>query len=236
MPKQDIIEEIAFNIIQGRVEAEDEGFDEGLEGKPAVTELVQEALRKEVNPKTIVLAGLTAAMETVGAKFERGEYLIPDMLASAECVGAAMDILGPHLSKAGVESKGKFVISTVAGDLHDIGKNIVAIMLKGAGYEVIDLGTDVSAERVVEAVAQNKAPFLGLSALLTTTMRVMKDVIGQLETAGLRDKVKVMIGGAPTSQAYADEIGADVHCRDAFQAIDMLQAWRRDSSDEKAYG
>ena len=236
MPKQDIIKEIAFNIIQGRVEAEDEGFDEGLEGKPAVTELVQEALREEVNPKAIVLNGLTAAMETVGAKFERGEYLIPDMLASAECVGAAMDILGPHLSGAGVESKGKFVISTVAGDLHDIGKNIVAIMLKGAGYEVIDLGTDVSAERVVEAVAQNQAPFLGLSALLTTTMRVMKDVIGQLETAGLRDKVKVMIGGAPTSQAYAEEIGADAHCKDAFQAIDMLQAWRRDSSDEKAYG
>jgi 5-methyltetrahydrofolate--homocysteine methyltransferase len=236
MQKQDIIEAIAFNIIQGRVEAEDDGFDEGLEGKPAVTELVQEALREEVNPKTIVLAGLTSAMETVGAKFERGEYLIPDMLASAECVGAAMDILGPHLRKAGVESKGKFVISTVAGDLHDIGKNIVAIMLKGAGYEVIDLGTDVSAERVVEAVAENQAPFLGLSALLTTTMRVMKDVISQLESAGLRDKVRVMIGGAPTSQAYADEIGADAHCKDAFQAIDMLQTWRRDSPDEKAYG
>ena len=123
-----------------------------MEGKPAVTEVVQEALHEEVNPKTIVLAGLTAAMETVGAKFEQGEYLIPDMLASAECVGAAMDILSPHLSKAGVESKGKFVISTVAGDLHDIGKNIVAIMLKGAGYEVIDLGTDVSAEKIVEAV------------------------------------------------------------------------------------
>jgi 5-methyltetrahydrofolate--homocysteine methyltransferase len=236
MQKQDIIEAIAFNIIQGRVEAEDDGFDEGLEGKPAVTELVQEALREEVNPKTIVLAGLTSAMETVGAKFERGEYLIPDMLASAECVGAAMDILGPHLRKAGMESKGKFVISTVAGDLHDIGKNIVAIMLKGAGYEVIDLGTDVSAERVVEAVAENQAPFLGLSALLTTTMRVMKDVIGQLESAGLRDKVRVMIGGAPTSQAYADEIEADAHCKDAFQAIDMLQTWRRDSPDEEAYG
>jgi len=236
MQKQDIIEAIAFNIIQGRVEAEDDGFDEGLEGKPAVSELVQEALREEVNPETIVLAGLTSAMETVGAKFERGEYLIPDMLASAECVGAAMDILGPHLRKAGVESKGKFVISTVAGDLHDIGKNIVAIMLKGAGYEVIDLGTDVSAEKVVEAVAENQAPFLGLSALLTTTMRVMKDVIDQLETAGLRKKVRVMIGGAPTSQAYADEIGADSHCKDAFQAIDMLQIWRRDSPDEKAYG
>jgi 5-methyltetrahydrofolate--homocysteine methyltransferase len=219
MPKQDIIKEIAFNIIQGRVEAEDEGFDEGLEGKPAVTELVQEALREEVNPKTIVLDGLTAAMETVGAKFEQGEYLIPDMLASAECVGAAMDILGPHLSGAGVESKGRFVISTVAGDLHDIGKNIVAIMLKGAGYEVIDLGTDVSAERVVEAVAQNQAPFLGLSALLTTTMRVMKDVIGQLETAGLRDKVKVMIGGAPLSQEFCREIGADAYGVDARDAV-----------------
>jgi 5-methyltetrahydrofolate--homocysteine methyltransferase len=169
---------------------------------------VQEALRKEVDPKVIVLAVLTAAM----------------------------DILGPHLSQSGVESKGKFVISTVAGDLHDIGKNIVAIMLKGAGYEVIDLGTDVSAEKVVETVAEHQAPFLCLSALLTTTMRVMKDVIGRLEAAGPRDKVRVMIGGTSTSPAYAYEIKADAHCKDAFQAIEMLQTWRRDIPDEKAYG
>jgi 5-methyltetrahydrofolate--homocysteine methyltransferase len=163
-------------------------------------------------------------MEVVGDRFDKEEFLIPDMLASAECVGAAMDILSPHLAQAGVESKGKFVIATVAGDLHDIGKNIVAIMLKGAGYDVIDLGNDVHNDRITETVRESKAPYLGLSALLTTTMRVMGDVIGSLEQEGLRDKVTVLIGGAPTSQEFADEIGADVYCKDAFQAIDALKA------------
>jgi 5-methyltetrahydrofolate--homocysteine methyltransferase len=162
-------------------------------------------------------------MEEVGEKFERDEYLIPDMLASAECVGVAMDILSPHLLKAGVKSKGKFVIATVAGDLHDIGKNIVAIMLKGAGYQIIDLGTDVSVERIIGAVKENEAPFIGLSALLTTTMRVMGEVIKNLEQEGLRDRVKVLIGGAPTSTAFAEEIGADAYCKDAFDAIDVLK-------------
>jgi 5-methyltetrahydrofolate--homocysteine methyltransferase len=162
-------------------------------------------------------------MEIVGEKFEQEEYLIPDMLASAECVGAAMDILNPHLVEAGVESRGKFIIATVADDLHDIGKNIVSIMLKGAGYEVIDLGADVPTERIIEAVGEHQAPFLGLSALLTTTMRVMGDVIDQLSRAGLRDGVSVLIGGAPTSDGFAKEIGADAYCRDAFEAIDMLK-------------
>ena len=162
-------------------------------------------------------------MEAVGEKFKRNEYLIPDMLASAECVGVAMDILGPHLMKAGVEGKGKFVIATVAGDLHDIGKNIVAIMLKGAGYQVIDLGTDISVERITAAVKENQAPFLGLSALLTTTMRVMGEVIQQLKEEGIRDRVKVLIGGAPTSIEFAQEIGADAYCKDAFQAINLLK-------------
>jgi len=224
MQEKEILERIAFNVIQGRVEAEDEGFDEGLDGQAAVTELVEEALTQGIDPKSTVIEGLTKAMEVVGEKFEKEEYLIPDMLASAECVGAAMDILSPHLVQAGVESRGKFVIATVAGDLHDIGKNIVAIMLKGAGYEVIDLGTDVPADRIAETVRENQAPFLGLSALLTTTMRVMGEVVGRLEQEGLRDKVKVLIGGAPTSQEFADEIGADVYCKDAFQAIDALKA------------
>jgi 5-methyltetrahydrofolate--homocysteine methyltransferase len=224
MQEKEILERIAFNVIQGRVEAEDEGFDGGLEGQAGATELVEEALTQGVDAKTIVLDGLTKAMEVVGEKFEKEEYLIPDMLASAECVGGAMDILSPHLVQAGVESKGKFVIATVAGDLHDIGKNIVAIMLKGAGYEVIDLGNDVSTDRIAETVRESKAPFLGLSALLTTTMRVMGEVIGSLEQEGLRDKVTVLIGGAPTSQEFADQIGADVYCKDAFQAIDALKA------------
>jgi 5-methyltetrahydrofolate--homocysteine methyltransferase len=223
MDNQELIEKIAFNIVQGRVEEEDEGFDEGLEGQPAVTELVEKALETGVDPKTVVIDGLTRAMEIVGEKFEREEYLIPDMLASAECVGVAMDIMSPHLLKAGVENKGKFVIATVAGDLHDIGKNIVSIMLKGAAYEVIDLGADVPTGVIVQAVKENQASYLGLSALLTTTMRVMEDVINKLKEEGLRDKVKVLIGGAPTSRAFADQIGADAHCKDAFEAIDVLK-------------
>ncbi|MFZ0481859.1 MAG: corrinoid protein [Desulfobacterales bacterium] len=224
MDNKTLIEKIAFNIVQGRVEAEDEGFDEGFEGQPAVTEMVNEALEAGIDPKTIVIDGLTHAMEIVGKKFEREEYLIPDMLASAECVGVAMDIMSPHLLKAGVESKGKFVIATVAGDLHDIGKNIVSIMIKGAGYEVVDLGADVPTQVIVEAVKENKAAYLGLSALLTTTMRVMQEVIDTLKKEGLRDNVKVLIGGAPTSQAFSDQIGADAHCKDAFEAIEVMKA------------
>ena len=223
MDKQELLDKIAFNVIQGRLESEDEGFDPGLEGRPGVTELVRAALEQSIDPKEIVVASLTKSMETVGKKFENKEYLIPDMLASAECVGAAMDILAPHLTKAGVESRGKFVIATVAGDLHDIGKNIVAIMVKGAGYDVIDLGTDVSVDRICEAVKENQASFLGLSALLTTTMRGMEDVIIRLKENGLRESIKVLIGGAPTSAEFAEQIGADAYCKDAFQAIDLLK-------------
>lgn len=223
MGDTELLEKIAFNVIQGRVEAEDEGIDEGLEGQPGVTELVSLALDEGVTPKQIVLEGLSGPMEVVGKKYESGEYLIPDMLASAECVGAAMDILSPHLLKAGVESKGKFVIATVSGDLHDIGKNIVTIMLKGAGYEMIDLGNNVPTQRIVDTLRDTGAPYLGLSALLTTTMRVMAEVIDALKEEGLRDNVKVLIGGAPTSSEFAKEIGADAHCWDAFGAIDALK-------------
>jgi 5-methyltetrahydrofolate--homocysteine methyltransferase len=223
MDDQQLLEKIAFNVIQGRVVTEDEGFDEGIEGQPAVTELVQEALERGIGPKSIVLDGLTQAMEVVGGKFDQGTYLIPDMLASAECVGAAMDILSPHLVKVGVKTKGKFIIATVAGDLHDIGKNIVSIMLKGAGYEVIDLGTDVSTDQIVAAAKDHRAPFLGLSALLTTTMRGMGDVVAKLQKEGLRDALKVFIGGAPTSQEFAHQIGADAYCKDAFEVVAMLK-------------
>ena len=211
MDKQELLRTLAFNVVQGRVEAEDEGFDDGLEGQPAVTEFVEQVIEQGIDPNEIVLEALTKSMEKVGEKFERDVYLIPDMLASAECVGVAMDILSPHLMKAGVKSKGTFVIATVAGDLHDIGKNIVAIMLKGAGYQIIDLGTDVSPDRIVGAVKENEALFIGLSALLTTTMRVMGEIVKKLEQEGLRNKVKVLIGGAPTSAAFAQEIGADAY-------------------------
>ncbi len=227
MSTSELLEKIAFNVIQGRVEAEDDGFDPGLEGRPAVTELVTEALDQNIDPKKILMQSLTESMETVGDKFEKNEYLIPDMLASAECVGVAMDLLAPHLIMAGVKSKGKFVIATVKGDLHDIGKNILAIMLKGAGYDVVDLGTDVSMDRILNAVKEHEATFLGLSALLTTTMREMEDVIQQLKAKGLRDNVKVFIGGAPTSNDFAVQIGADAYCKDAFQALDILKEIKR---------
>jgi 5-methyltetrahydrofolate--homocysteine methyltransferase len=223
MNEQELIKSIAYNVIQGRVTAEDEGFDEGLEGQPAVTELVETAIGKGIDPKKLILEALTGSMETVGHKFDKGEYLIPDMLAAAECVGAAMDMLGPHLAGAGVESKGTFVLATVAGDLHDIGKNIVGIMIKGAGFEVLDLGNDVPADRIVAQVKERGAAFLGLSALLTTTMREMGTVIKALDEMGLREKVRVLIGGAPTSEEFSREIGADAYCRDAFHAIEILK-------------
>jgi methylmalonyl-CoA mutase cobalamin-binding domain/chain len=223
MNENEFVEKIAFNVIQGRVEAEDEGLEEGLEGQPGVTELIEQAMEQGIDPKKIVLEALSGPMEIVGQKYESGEYLIPDMLASAECVGAAMDLMAPHLIGAGVESKGTFVIATVFGDLHDIGKNIVTIMLKGAGYEVIDLGNNVTTEKIVQTVKESGAPFLGLSALLTTTMRVMGEVVDALDNAGIRGQVKVLIGGAPTSGKFAEDIGADAHCADAFSAIDVLK-------------
>jgi len=165
-------------------------------------------------------------MQIVGEKFSTKEYFIPDMLASAEAVGAAMDILKPVLEASNVETKGKFAIATVKGDIHDIGKNIVAILLKGAGYEVNDLGIDVPTERIVKFVREDKPAFLGLSALLTTTMVVMGETIEALKENGLRDKVKVLIGGAAVSDEYAREIGADAYCMDGFHAIKVLDAFQ----------
>jgi len=218
-----LLQKIKFNVVQGRVDRDDEGLDGDMAGQPGVTELVQEALAQELPPQAILQEGLTAGMEEVGVKYEAGEYLIPDMLAAAEGVGAAMDLLEPHLKDAGVQTKGRFVIATVEGDLHDIGKNIVATMLKGAGYEVRDLGAGVTSGKLVEAVKQHEAQFLGLSALLTTTMPRMKETIELLRTAGLREQVKVLIGGAPTTAAFAKSIGADAYCRDAFDAIERLK-------------
>ncbi|MEA2109305.1 MAG: corrinoid protein [Pseudomonadota bacterium] len=230
MDTNELLEKIALNVVQGRVEAEDEGFDQGMEGQPGVTELVTEALKQDIDPKRILMESLTNSMQKVGEKFEKNEYLIPDMLASAECVGVAMDMLSPYLVKAGVKSKGKFVIATVKDDLHDIGKNIVAIMLKGAGYDVVDLKTDVSTERIIKAVKENNASYLGLSALLTTTMRNMEDVIKELKKEGLRDKVKVLIGGAPISQEFADQIGADGYGKDAFQTLEIMKKYEQEKA------
>lgn len=220
----DIIELIKENVIQGRVTRDDEGIEEGAVGQPGVTELIQEALASEASVSDIINRGLTASMEVVGQKFENEEYYIPDMLASAEAVGAAMELLEPYLARSGVKPKGKVLIATVKGDLHDIGKNIVSILLRGAGYLVKDLGHDVETRDIVAAVREEKPDFLGLSALLTSTMVTMEDTIKALIENGLRDNVKIIIGGAPVSKEYAESIGADGYGADGFHAISVIEA------------
>ncbi len=219
---KDIVATIKENVIQGRKTQADAGIDDSFTGTPGVVELVQKALESNISPQVIITEGMTAGMQIVGEKFSAKEYFIPDMLASAEAVGAAMDILKPILESSNVETKGKFAIATVKGDIHDIGKNIVAILLKGAGYEVHDLGIDVPTEKVVEFVQKEKPGYLGLSALLTTTMTEMGVVIKALEESNVRSSVRVLIGGAAVSEEFAQEIGADAYCVDGFEAIKAL--------------
>ncbi len=220
---EDILARMKQNVIQGRKTADDEGIDENLTG-PGVLELTQQAIEAGLPPDQIITEGLTSGMEIVGQKFSTKEYFIPDMLASAEAVGEAMDLLKPVLEASDVPTKGKFAIVTVKGDIHDIGKNIVAILLKGAGYQVDDLGIDIPTDKIVEYVKEKKPNYLGLSALLTTTMVVMKDVIDALTEAGIRANVKVFVGGAAVSEEYAKEIGADAYALDGFDAVAKLDA------------
>jgi 5-methyltetrahydrofolate--homocysteine methyltransferase len=222
---EDVITRLKENVIEGRITAEDDGVYGDLAGTPGVVELTREAIDANIPLEAIINNGLSAGMEVVGEKFSKKEYFIPDMLASAEAVGAAMDIIKPLLEASDIKTKGKFVIATVKGDLHDIGKNIVSILVKGAGYDVIDMGIDVPSERIVELIKEEKPEYLGLSALLTTTMLEMDTVIKALEENNLRDDVKVMVGGAAVSDEYAKEIGADAYCVDAIQAIKTLDAF-----------
>ena len=180
---------------------------------------VQKALDAGMGPADILNQGMIAAMGEVGRLFEEGEYFVPEMLIAARAMQKGLEILKPYLTEADVQSPGKVAIGTVKGDLHDIGKNLVAMMLEGAAFEVIDLGTDVSPERFIQAVRDNGAQIIAMSALLTTTMPNMKNTIEALKEAGLRDKVKVMIGGAPVTQNYADQIGADGFAEDASRAV-----------------
>ncbi len=221
---EDIIGLIRENVVQGRVTQEDEGLDEGMVGQPGVRELIDRALAQGTSVKDMITRGLSEGMEIVGQKYEAEEFFIPDMLASAEAVGAAMEILEPHLAENGIKAKGKVIVATVKGDLHDIGKNIVSILLRGAGYTVKDLGNDISPQMIVDAVTEEKPQFLGLSALLTSTMMSMKDTIEALTENGLRDKVKVIIGGAPVSEEFASSIGADGYGADAFQAVSIVES------------
>lgn len=187
--------------------------------------LVTEELAAGVNPKDILNEGLIAGMGIVGTKFKNNEIFVPEVLIAARAMNAALAILKPALADSGVEPIGTAVICTVKGDLHDIGKNFVKMMIEGTGIKVVDLGVDCTAEKVVEAVKENDADIVCLSALLTTTMMYQKDIIDALKAAGLRDKVKVMIGGAPVTQAFADEIGADAYTPDAASAAEKARSY-----------
>jgi len=186
-------------------------------------QLTERALGEGVDAGKILNEALVAAMDIVGKEYERGDRYVPEMLISAEAMKAAMEVLRPKLVEAGVKARGKVVIGTVEGDLHDIGKNLVAMMLEGAGFEVMDLGTEVTAEQFVQAVKEHRPDILGMSALLTTTMTHMPEVIEALKREGLRDGIKVMVGGAPVTQEYAEKIGADGYAPDAASAVELAK-------------
>lgn len=185
-----------------------------------VQHLTAKALQEGMDPELILKKGLFAGMDIVGEKFKNGEIFIPHVLIAARAMHAGMDILKPLLVKTGARPAGKFIIGTVQGDHHDIGKNLVSMMLQGKGFEVIDLGVDVQTDTFVQSVRNSDANILGMSALLSTTLPFMKETIDAIKTAGLRAKVKIMVGGGPVTQAFADEIGADGFAQDATEAAE----------------
>jgi len=187
--------------------------------------LAQEAVSKGIPPNEIVTKAISSAMEEVGRKFEASEYFLSELIVAGEIGKEISQMLQPYMKSTEVKKIGKAVIGTVKGDLHDIGKNIFGMMLEAAGFEVIDLGADVPPEAFVDAVKNHKPDIVGMSALLTVTMVEMENVIKELEKAGLRDKVKVIIGGAPITEEYAKRIGADGYGKDAVVGVDICKAW-----------
>ena len=212
----DIYAEIASNLYDGNDDQ--------------VAALVQQALEQGLAPGEVLSAGLIAGMDRVGRDFKSGELFVPEVLVAARAMHAGMAVLRPHLTAGSVSGQGCFVLGTVKGDLHDIGKNLVKMMLEGAGFEVVDLGTDVAPETFVAAVRERRPQFLGLSALLTTTMLNMQTTMEALRVAGLRDRVKVLIGGAPVTAAYAEKIGADGYAPDAATAVEIARALAREAA------
>lgn len=188
----------------------------------------QQAIDSDLDAKQILDDGLIAGMTVVGARFKKHELFLPHVLLAARAMYAGLDLLKPLLLKQGIPTLGKVVIGTVQGDLHDIGKNLVGIMLKGAGFDIIDLGKDVSPESFVDTAISENAQVIGLSALLTTTMPTMKKVVDLANERKLRDKFKIVIGGAPVSNEYAQEIGADAYCFDAVSAVDRVKQFIED--------
>lgn len=205
-----ILEEISENLQKGKA--------------PVVKEKVQQALDEGVTPETILNQALIKGMGAVGERFKRNEVYVPEVLIAARAMNGAMEIIKPRLVEDGVKAKATALVGTVKGDLHDIGKNLVCMMMEGAGYEVIDLGVNVEPQKFATAVEEHNANLIGLSALLTTTMGAMKTTIDALVEAGARDKVKVMVGGAPLTQSFADEIGADGYAADAASAVGLADS------------
>ena len=186
--------------------------------KKLVVQYVQQAIDEGLDPQVILTEGLLPGMDVVGVKFRNNEIFVPEVLVAARAMNAGAELLKPLLMQAGAQSRGKVVIGTVKGDLHDIGKNLVKMMMEGKGLDVIDLGVDVSADAFVRAAVEHKASIIACSALLTTTMPVMADVVKAVENAGIRDQVKIMVGGAPVTADYCQSIGADAYTDDAASA------------------
>jgi 5-methyltetrahydrofolate--homocysteine methyltransferase len=205
----DELKEIAENLIEGEVDK--------------VKELIQAALDRGIEAEKILNEGLIAGMNTIGEQFKSEEIYLPEVLFAARAMKAGMDIVEPLLLSSGAEPKGKIILGTVKGDVHDIGKNLVAVMLKGAGFEVIDVGVDTNAEKFIDAAREQGARLIGMSALLGTTMQSMQTTIEALEAAGLKGQIKTMIGGAIVTQSFADKIGADGYAPDAGSAVDKAR-------------
>jgi 5-methyltetrahydrofolate--homocysteine methyltransferase len=203
----------------------DELFATILDGDiPSAPGAVQAALDAGLGPQKILNEGMIAAMDRVGELYECGDYYVAEMFTSAKALQAALGVLRPHLQQSDVQAAGTVVIGTVKGDMHDIGKNLVGMMLEGAGFEIQDLGADVSPDKFVAAVRTHQPDVVALSALLTTTMPSMKATIEALKAAGVRDQVKIMVGGAPVNEAYAQQIGADGYSPDASQAVALAKS------------
>jgi methylmalonyl-CoA mutase cobalamin-binding domain/chain len=200
-------------------------YEQTLVGNaPAVLDLTNEGLTTGLTPDRMLFEALIPSLEEVGARFERGDFFVPEMLIAGKAMSGALDILRPLLAETGAETVGKFVMGTVKGDVHDIGKNLVNIMLEGAGFEVIDLGVQVAPEKFIAAIEEHKPDIVGFSAFLTTTMPMFKANMNALEKAGLRQSVIVMVGGAPVTQEYADAVGADGYAADASAAVKLAKS------------
>ncbi len=208
------MEEVLQNIYNGILDGD----------RDMVRTNVQKAIDAKMAPGVILNDAMVASMGEVGKRFEEGEYYVPEMLIAARAMKEGLALLKPHLKEAKVASAGKVAAGTVRGDLHDIGKNLVCMMLEGAGYEILDLGTDVTPEKFVESVRDSHADFIVMSALLTTTMPNMQQTVEALKAAGVREKVKVMIGGAPVTESYARQIGADGYAPDASRAVALAKS------------